>query len=312
MNCSYKGVFENTISSAGYDNNYGFDGPYSNAYSLNSRSGRLTAGILPELYKPDIEGPSTISGIHASYDRLFYNNGNYDGQYIAGLGAGSGGAGQAASQAPVAEANAQLAEVAQVAPEVAAELPPPSDAPEPTDLPPEERTVITQQPVADETTDTVAVNVEPNPPETIKEQESFIFGGRRRTNRVLNKQLPITNGQYVAASRRTNPNRERFTHNEINGFRDSQYLHEAFLDTKAEQDQSNAIALVVLTVCLFIITAIILWKTFGRCRDEEVYVPRPKPVYRPPPSPPSVQPVSQPTSLEGGYSRSSKLSGSIF
>ena len=309
MNCSYKGVFENTISSAGYDNNYGFDGPYSNAYSLNSRSGRLTAGILPELYKPDIEGPSTISGIHASYDRLFYNNGNYDGQYIAGLGAGSGGAGQAASQAPVAEANAQLAEVAQVAPEVAAELPPPSDAPEPTDLPPEERTVITQQPVADETTDTVAVNVEPNPPETIKEQESFIFGGRRRANRLVNSKQPVSyNGVYTAPSKRLNPQRETFT-TEINGLRDSQYLHEAFLDTKQEQEQSNAIALVVLTVCFFIITIAVIWTTFG-CKSNDFDS-------LPPVSPAPVKPVSYSVpettamGLTGG-AKSSRLSGSIF
>lgn len=292
MNCSYKGVFENTISSAGYDNNYGFDGPYSNAYSLNSRVGRLTAGILPDLYKPEIEGPSTVSGIHASYDRLFYNNGNYDGQYTAGLTARS---------QPIAEANAELQ---QVPVESQSELPPPSDAPEPTDLTPGERAVITQQAVADETNGTVAVDVEPNPPETIKEQEAFIFGGSRRGNRVLNKQLPITNGQYVAPTRRTNPNRERFTdytHNELKGLVDSQYLHEPFLDTKQEQDKSNAISLVIVTICLFVITIIILWNTFGKCKcgacdrdDYNIIQPEQKP--------------EQTESLQGG----SKLSGSIF
>ena len=100
MNCSYKGVFENGISSVGYDNNYGFDGPYSNAYSLNSRAGRLTAGILPNVYKPNIEGPSTVSGIHASYDRMFYNNGNYDGIYNEMM--------NKKEETPIADANAEI------------------------------------------------------------------------------------------------------------------------------------------------------------------------------------------------------------
>lgn len=290
MNCSYKGVFENDIGSVGYDNNYGFDGPYSNAYSLNSRAGRLTAGILPNIYTPNIEGPSTVSGVHASYDRLFYNNDNYDGQYGESI------------KTPIADANAGLAELP---PAAQAELPPPSAAPEPTDLTPAEQSVITQQPIADETTGTVAVNVEPNPPETIKEQESFIYGGGRNKFTVLSKIQPKTNGVYVAPSKRVNANREKFT-TEINGLRDSQYLHESFLNSKEEQEHSNAVMLVVLTVCFFIITMIIVWTTFGNCCPEQM---PPKPMSSPAPKPIT----NQGFGFSGGNSnKNKKLTGNIF
>ena len=250
MNCSYKGVFDNGISSVGYDNNYGFDGPYSNAYSLNSRSGRLTAGILPNVYTPNIEGPSTVSGIHASYDRLFFNNGNYDGQYLDSM-----------NESPIAAANN---EIASLPPSVQEELPPPVDAPEPDDLSADDKSVITQQPVATDD-GTVSVAVEPNPPETIKEQESFIYGGRRRAFPIVSKQKPKFNGVYTAPSKRINANRKETFTTELNGLKDSQYLHEAFLDTKQEQDQSNAQILVVVAICFIVITLIILFKTFGCC-----------------------------------------------
>ena len=247
MNCSYKGVFDNGISSVGYDNNYGFDGPYSNAYSLNSRSGRLTAGILPNTYAPNIEGPSTISGIHASYDRLSFNNGNYDGQYLDGMGAN---------------------EIETLPPNVQEELPPPVVAPEPSELSADDKSVITQQPVATDE-GTVSVAVEPNPPETIKEQESFIYGGRRRAFPIVSKQKPKFNGVYIGPSKRVNANRKENFTTELNGLKDSQYLHEAFLDTKQEQDQSNAQVLVVVAVCFIIITLIILFKTLG-CRECDI------------------------------------------
>ena len=250
MNCSYKGVFDNGISSVGYDNNYGFDGPYSNAYSLNSRSGRLTAGILPNIYTPNVEGPSTVSGVHASYDRLFFNNGNYDGQYLDGL-----------NESPIAAANN---EIVSLPPNVQEELPPPVIAPEPDELSADDKSIITQQPVATDE-GTVSVAVEPNPPETIKEQESFIYGGRRRAFPIVSKQKPKFNGVYTAPSKRVNANRKETFTTELNGLKDSQYLHEAFLDTKQEQDQSNAQVLVVVAICFIVITLIILFKTVGCC-----------------------------------------------
>ena len=302
MNCSYKGVFDNGISSVGYDNNYGYDGPYSNAYSLNPRSGRLTAGILPNLYKPNIEGPSTVSGVHASYDRLFFNNGNYDGQYLDGM-----------NESPIAAANNEIASLPS---NVQEELPPPVDVPEPDELSADDKSVITQQPVATNE-GTVSVAVEPNPPETIKEQESFIYGGRRRAFPIVSKQKPKFNGVYTAPSKRVNANRKETFTTEINGLKDSQYLHEAFLDTKQEQDQSNAQVLVVVAICFIIITLIILFKTFGCCEcrvrpeNRSSSMSGGSPSYSKPSYSSKSPTISNSYSSNKGF-RGEKLTGSIF
>ena len=311
MSYTYKGTFENTIGSTGYDNNFGFDGPYSNAYSLNSRDGRLTGGILPNVYTPDIEGPSTISDIHASYDRMFYNTNNYDSIYNLGMETKPG-----KSSTPVADANAELESLPPV---VKNDLPPPSDAPEPEELTSDEQSVITQQP-QENNDGTVSVAVEENPPETIKEQESFIYGGRLRRNGI-GKFTPNSNGVYTAQSKRVQPAREKFT-TEINGLRDSQYLNETFLDTRPEQEQSNAIALVILTICFFFITLAIVWTTFGdgccECNTNQKSISQiPQTQYKPAATYKPPQPVqqAQPTQQTEGFGFSGgnkKLTGSIF
>ena len=250
MNCSYR-PFENNIGSVGYDGNSGYYSPYTEAYSQNPQSGRLTAGMTPNLFDPFIPRDSTVSDIHAMPCRICdYDNGRYDGEYESSLAT------------PIAAANAQTESLP---PETKAELPPPSDSPEPSDLTTDEQSAITKQPVVNED-GTVSLNTEENPLDTIKDQESFIYNRRMRgAFRPVSKITPAPGMEtYVAPSRRTQLSKERFT-TELNGLKDSQYLHEAFLDSKKEQEQSNAIALVVLTICFFIITLVILWNVFGCC-----------------------------------------------
>ena len=155
---------------------------------------------------------------------------------------------------------------------------------------------------------TVSVETAANPAETIKEQESFMHGGRLR--HFQGGKFKVNNGGivHVAKSKRVNPHTEHFGTTELNGFKDSQYMHEAFLDTKEEQEQSNATSLVILTVCFFFITLAVIWTTFG-CQGGCDKAPAQslggghKPTFNQPKA-----------SLTGGGNKSSsgKLSGSIF
>ena len=173
------------------------------------------------------------------------------------------------------------------------------------EMDPGDKAAITQQ--SQENDDgTVSVETSENPPETIKEQESFIYGGNLR--HFQGGKFRVQNGGAVnvAKSKRSNMHTERYT--ELSGFRDSNMLsREQFLNTKEEQEQSNATSLVILTVCFFFITLAVIWTTFGcKCCNkpsgmaggyDSHYVP--KPVYKPK------------ASLSGGSS-SGKLTGSIF
>ena len=144
---------------------------------------------------------------------------------------------------------------------------------------------------------TVSVETSENPAETIKEQESFLYGGNLRT--FQGGKFKVNKGGVVnvAKSKRVNPHTEHFG-TELNGFKDSQYLHESFLNSKEEQEQSNATSLVILTVCFFFITIAVIWVTFG-CNGCKQPVDNVAPML--------AAPVETQPSLSGG-----KLTGSIF
>lgn len=235
MTCSSRDVYENTIVSTCPDGNRGFIAPYSLSSSANAISGgRLNFGILSSDYDEQPECLQTATAVFASSpNRLSIDANAFDDQQAAYL--------DRAADTPI----------------------------QPEDLSAEQTSQLTSQPVAKDNF-TVAVETFKNPPLTNKQQENFIYkgvsGGRADGN--LGKFNTPSNGVYVAQSRRSNA-RETFVKPEQRLFRGDEILNrEAFLDTREEQEKSNAVALCVIAVCCILFTAVVLmcfWKNNCAC-----------------------------------------------
>ena len=155
--------------------------------------------------------------------------------------------------------------------------------------------------------DTVDTTTPETPPATNAELEELVDkaeafsvrGGRKSLGSSLGKLAPRTNGVYVASSKRSNA-REGIV--EMPGFKDSNiFSREAFLDTRAEQEKSNALSLAAIAACCIVFTVLIIacfWKNGCGCCQ-----------------PPVVGGGYKPYSLNGGAksaiksSPSTKLSG---
>ena len=264
MTCSPRGAFFNTIdNSSGVDND-GYFAPYSQAVSLNSRDGRLLGGILAHTYAPRKEvARAAVDLFGSTPDRLFVNHGIYDNEMASPAAFTADDPPMPASQ-EIPETSTDQTITNEV----------PADTPiQPEDLSPSDKSEISGEPqVASE--ETVDVSTSVNPPQTNKEQESFIYNalkGRAHARSLLGKVAPHSNGVFVGQSRRANVplNRENFLATEIIGAPSTRIMSKEKFDLlKNEEDQRTTVvvAIALIAVCAVIIT-LGLVKLMRKCKQ---------------------------------------------
>ena len=314
MTCSFKDVYENSIENTGCISNFGFDSPYSQQSSANSLVGKHTGGQLTQLYPAKPNYYSSVPKVWYSTDRMFTNPGVYDNEYSDHLCKNN----MVLKDEETGQKVEVDAEITEATPgEEAGYVKPSAD----------DQSIATQQPVENED-GTISVATSEGGMEDNKELESFVYGGyltkNARTSQ-LGKFKPKSDGIYRAPSKRVQM-KEGYTHNEIDGLRDSQYITSAErfgnlpLQNKADQDQMAALSIVAIAICCVILTFLII-KTFKLCCRAKVQQVQQLslPSYTPPP-PSKVeeedlekqkQTGGWDRAISGGY-KSNKLSGSIF